>query len=77
MFMYIKFRHRNILRLYGYFHDEECVYLVLEFAPKGNVFQQLQVVSMDCLKFNIFCSHFFDFFKFNSVDNHFKINDII
>lgn len=46
------FRHPNILRLYGYFHDEDRVYLVLEFAPKGNLYQQLQVVSMDYLKFN-------------------------
>ncbi|KAL3989723.1 Protein kinase domain family protein [Acanthocheilonema viteae] len=37
-------RHPNILRLYGYFHDEDRVYMVLEFAPKGNLFQQLQVM---------------------------------
>ncbi|MCP9263160.1 Aurora kinase A [Dirofilaria immitis] len=37
-------RHPNILRLYGYFHDEDRVYLVLEFAPKGNLFQHLQVM---------------------------------
>uniref|UniRef100_A0A1I8EGP9 Aurora kinase n=1 Tax=Wuchereria bancrofti TaxID=6293 RepID=A0A1I8EGP9_WUCBA len=47
-------RHPNILRLYGYFHDDDRVYLVLEFAPKGNLFQHLQVVSMDYLKFNLF-----------------------
>uniref|UniRef100_A0A915PI73 Aurora kinase n=1 Tax=Setaria digitata TaxID=48799 RepID=A0A915PI73_9BILA len=35
-------RHPNILRLYGYFHDEDRVYLVLEFAPGGNLFQHLQ-----------------------------------
>lgn len=28
-------RHPNILRLYGYFHDESRVYLILEYAPKG------------------------------------------
>ncbi|MCP9262897.1 hypothetical protein DINM_006148 [Dirofilaria immitis] len=27
-------RHPNILRLYGYFHDKDRVYLVLEFAPR-------------------------------------------
>ncbi|VDM09958.1 unnamed protein product [Wuchereria bancrofti] len=37
-------RHPNILRLYGYFHDDDRVYLVLEFAPKGNLFQHLQVM---------------------------------
>uniref|UniRef100_A0A0R3RVA8 Aurora kinase n=1 Tax=Elaeophora elaphi TaxID=1147741 RepID=A0A0R3RVA8_9BILA len=35
-------RHPNILRLYGYFHDEDRVYMVLEFAPKGNLFERLQ-----------------------------------
>lgn len=28
-------RHPNILRMYGYFHDEQRVYLILEYAPKG------------------------------------------
>lgn len=28
-------RHPNILRMYGYFHDEHRVYLILEYAPKG------------------------------------------
>lgn len=27
--------HTNILRLYGYFHDKERLYLVLEYAPNG------------------------------------------
>lgn len=28
-------RHPNILRMYGYFHDEARVYLILEYAPGG------------------------------------------
>lgn len=28
-------RHPNILRMYGYFHDESRVYLILEYAPFG------------------------------------------
>lgn len=28
-------RHPNILRMYGYFHDENRVYLILEYAPFG------------------------------------------
>lgn len=28
-------RHPNILKMYGYFHDENRIYLILEFAPKG------------------------------------------
>lgn len=35
-------RHKNILRLYGYFHDKQRVYLILEYAPKGTLFNELQ-----------------------------------
>ncbi|VIO88528.1 serine/threonine protein kinase 6, putative [Brugia malayi] len=35
-------RHPNISRLYGYFHDSDRVYIVLEFAQKGNLFSHLQ-----------------------------------
>lgn len=35
-------RHPNILRLYGYFHDSSRVYLILEFAPKGELYGELQ-----------------------------------
>jgi serine/threonine protein kinase len=35
-------RHRNILRLYGYFHDSERVYLILEYASAGSVFSLLK-----------------------------------
>ncbi|XP_060926298.1 aurora kinase A [Limanda limanda] len=35
-------RHPNILRLYGYFHDTSRVYLILEFAPRGELYGELQ-----------------------------------
>ncbi|XP_059718416.1 aurora kinase A isoform X2 [Haemorhous mexicanus] len=35
-------RHPNILRLYGYFHDVTRVYLILEHAPCGEVYRELQ-----------------------------------
>lgn len=35
-------RHPNILRLYGYFYDENRVYLILEFAPGGELYKKLQ-----------------------------------
>lgn len=38
-------RHPNILRLYGYFHDVTRVYLILEYAPRGEVFKELQKLS--------------------------------
>lgn len=34
-------RHRNILRLYGYFWDEKRVYLILEYSPKGELYKEL------------------------------------
>ncbi|XP_069113543.1 aurora kinase C-like isoform X2 [Argopecten irradians] len=34
-------RHPNILRLFGYFHDKSRVYLILEFAPKGELYKEL------------------------------------
>ncbi|CDH56860.1 aurora kinase a [Lichtheimia corymbifera JMRC:FSU:9682] len=35
-------RHPNILRLYGYFHDEQNVYIVLEYAEKGALNNMIQ-----------------------------------
>jgi len=35
-------RHPNILRLYGYFYDEKRVYLILEFAPGGELYAELK-----------------------------------
>ncbi|ORX47162.1 Pkinase-domain-containing protein [Hesseltinella vesiculosa] len=35
-------KHENILRLYGYFHDETRFILILEYAPGGELYQQLQ-----------------------------------
>lgn len=35
-------RHPHILRLYGYFHDASRIYLILEYAPKGALFKELQ-----------------------------------
>lgn len=33
--------HKNILRLYGYFYDDKKVYLILEYAPNGNLRKKL------------------------------------
>ena len=35
-------RHPHILRLYGYFHDETRIYLILEFAARGEMYKELQ-----------------------------------
>mmetsp|Transcript_22055 Transcript_22055/g.89457 ORF Transcript_22055/g.89457 Transcript_22055/m.89457 type:complete len:270 (+) Transcript_22055:196-1005(+) len=34
-------RHPNILRLFGYFYDQNRVYLILEFAAKGELYKEL------------------------------------
>ncbi|CAL1687154.1 unnamed protein product [Lasius platythorax] len=34
-------RHPNILRMYGYFYDEKRIYLILEYAPKGELYKEL------------------------------------
>lgn len=41
-------RHPHILRLYGYFYDNTRVYLILEFAPRGELYKELQ----KCNRFN-------------------------
>ncbi|ETO28542.1 hypothetical protein RFI_08592 [Reticulomyxa filosa] len=37
-------RHPHIIRLYGYFHDHQRVYLMLEFCAGGEVFNHLRAV---------------------------------
>jgi serine/threonine protein kinase len=37
-----RFRHPNILRLYGYFYEAEKIYLILEYAPGGELFKVLK-----------------------------------
>lgn len=38
-------RHPNVLRLYGFFHDEKRIFLMLEFAAKGELYKQLAKLS--------------------------------
>jgi len=35
-------RHPNILQLYGHFHDSKRVFLILEFAGKGELYKHLR-----------------------------------
>ncbi|XP_063786954.1 aurora kinase B isoform X2 [Pseudophryne corroboree] len=35
-------RHPNVLRMYNYFHDRKRIYLMLEFAPRGELYRELQ-----------------------------------
>lgn len=42
LIIYLFFSHPNILRLYGYFYDSKRVYLILEYAAKGELYKHLQ-----------------------------------
>lgn len=35
-------RHKNILRMYGFFYDETRIYIILEYAAGGELFKKLQ-----------------------------------
>ncbi|XP_043934139.1 aurora kinase C-like [Protopterus annectens] len=35
-------RHPNILQLYNYFHDRKRIFLILEYAPRGELYKELQ-----------------------------------
>ena len=39
-------RHPYILRLFGYFYDETRVYLILEYAPRGEMYKTLQKATL-------------------------------
>ncbi len=28
-------KHKNILKMYGFFFDEKKIYIILDYAPKG------------------------------------------
>lgn len=34
--------HPNILRLYGWFHDSERVFLILEYAHGGELYKEIK-----------------------------------
>jgi serine/threonine protein kinase len=36
-------RHRNILRMYGYFYDAKRIYLILEYSPGGELYKRLTI----------------------------------
>lgn len=35
---HLKLKHPNIIEFYGWFHDKEKIYFILEYAPKGNLY---------------------------------------
>ncbi|CAF4581581.1 unnamed protein product, partial [Rotaria socialis] len=37
-----RLKHPNILRLYGFFHDDQRIFLLLEYAPGGELYRRMQ-----------------------------------
>lgn len=37
----VSLKHPNVLRLYGWFHDSENVFLILEYAHNGELYKEL------------------------------------
>ena len=35
-------RHQNILHMYGFFSDEDKIYLILEYSPGGELYKDLK-----------------------------------
>ncbi|CAA2971170.1 serine threonine- kinase Aurora-3 [Olea europaea subsp. europaea] len=35
-------RHPNVLRLFGWFHDEERIFFILEYAHGGELYKELR-----------------------------------
>ena len=40
-------KHKNICRLYGYFHDDKRLFIVLEYCKNGTLWKKLKVWSSD------------------------------
>jgi serine/threonine protein kinase len=38
---FVFLRQKNILRMFTYFWDENSIYIVLEYAPGGELYKQL------------------------------------
>lgn len=38
----ISLKHPNILRLYGWFYDDQRVFLILEYAHNGELYKELR-----------------------------------
>jgi len=39
--IHCRLKHKNIVRLYGYFHDNKNVYLILEYLSQGELFKKV------------------------------------
>lgn len=39
--------HQNVLSMYGYFYDENNIYIMMEYAVKGDLFRAMQLKVFD------------------------------
>jgi serine/threonine protein kinase len=39
-----RLKHPNIVKLFGYFHDDKNVYLILEYLSNGELYKTLNIV---------------------------------
>lgn len=46
--------HPNIIKLYGFFHDDQNIYLILEYAPGGEVYEELKKSVLLLAKWSFF-----------------------
>src|SRR5690606_26362015 len=56
-------RHKNILRLYGYFYDKTRVYLILEYAAKGELYKILQKQKNNCFSEKVTAKYIYQLSK--------------
>ena len=35
-------RHKNVVQLYGFFYDDDKIYLILEYCPDGELYKDLK-----------------------------------
>ena len=45
-------KHKNICRLYAYFHDEKRLYIILEYCKNGSLYNKIRVSSLLSNKVN-------------------------
>jgi hypothetical protein len=74
-------QNKNILQLYGYFDDDKRVYLVLEYAPGGELYQLMKGTRLDEKTAANYCAQImravFHLHKFNIIHRDIKPENIL
>ena len=48
-------KHKNICRLYAYFHDEKRLYIILEYCKNGSLYSKIRVSTNSIIFKRIYC----------------------